>query len=196
MKVHNTVQYLVFLILIVSCQQEIDPAPTIPAPPTAAIKTVMPQIFANTPTAGPLHRPQPGLPTYGYTNQRADGNRFSSGMGRLPEAEHVDIPLEGVPLWLVAAPLIGETSSDSASIWAAVLDDGRAQAFLVEDGEVTELTGSAGLSGPIPPILRISQGQPELLVSLVLFIPNFPYSCQVKSCWMAKKPFFRIIKNA
>ncbi|MFN2188951.1 MAG: hypothetical protein ACK2T3_09310, partial [Candidatus Promineifilaceae bacterium] len=35
--------------------------------------------------------------SYGYTNQRADGNRFVNGSGNLQESEIIDIPLAGVP---------------------------------------------------------------------------------------------------
>ena len=61
----------------------------------------------------------------GYTYQRADGNRLASGAGSVPFAQVVDLPLEGKPLWVAAVP------AEEGSLWAAVLEDGRVQAFHV-----------------------------------------------------------------
>ena len=62
-----------------------------------------------------------------YTHYRADGNRLVDGWGSLPEALSLDIPLDGLPEWLVAA------STGRSSIWVAILSDGRVQAFRVAD---------------------------------------------------------------
>ena len=62
-----------------------------------------------------------------YTYYRADGNRLVDGWGTLPEVPPLDIPLDGVPEWLVAA------STGRSSIWVAILSDGRVQAFRVAD---------------------------------------------------------------
>ena len=68
-------------------------------------------------------------PSVGYTLLSPDGNRVVAGRGDLPNVTAMDIPLDGVPLWLVSAPL-GE-----GSVWVAVQRDGRVQAFQAARGE-------------------------------------------------------------
>jgi len=60
-----------------------------------------------------------------FTYQRADGNRLASGVGAVPFAQVLDLPLEGRPVWVTAFP------AEVGSLWVAVLEDGRAQAFHV-----------------------------------------------------------------
>lgn len=114
--------------------------------------------------AAPLQEPeQPsseedGGVYFAYTHQRADGNRLVEGKGLLPYVEPLDIPLDGQPRWLVAAPLNG------GSVWVAVLADGRAQAFQVVGEEVTpvDITPSE-LPPGMPPLLKIEGGAPALV---------------------------------
>jgi hypothetical protein len=97
-------------------------------------------------------------PAYGLTYQQQDGNRLVAGQGQLPDIEPIDIVLSGRPIWLVAAPL-GE-----GSIWVAILDDGRAEAFHVT-GETVEPIAiePAQLPAGMPPMLIVEDGIPALL---------------------------------
>ena len=80
------------------------------------------------------------------------------GVGALPGAESVEIPLSGTPGWVVAAP------TGVGSIWAVALADGRMQAFEVVGREVTELDLEPDrLSPGTPPLLVVdARGRPEL----------------------------------
>ena len=99
---------------------------------------------------------------YAYTHQRPDGNRYLSGKGDLPNAKTLDITLTGQPRWLVAAPM------GSGSIWAAVLEDGTTQAFVVAAGQATETTiSSAHMPSGGPPLLAVT-GEGAFLVSAPL----------------------------
>ena len=88
---------------------------------------------------------------YGYTHQRADGNRWVAGRGQLPHTPTVDITLAGEPAWLVAVPGEGELDT----IWAIVLTDGRVQAFALTDASIQEVAISPSQLPPgMPPLLR------------------------------------------
>lgn len=115
------------------------PVPTLPPLPTAEI--VVPQESA-------LARP------YGYTYQQPDGNRVVAGQGNVPDLTPIDIPLEGTPQWVTAVPLA------QGVLWGVVLTDGRTQAFLVNNGEVTPID-SNDLTPNIAPVLTVDpiQGQ-------------------------------------
>jgi hypothetical protein len=95
---------------------------------------------------------------FAYTYHRSDGNRLAEGKGLLPYVEPLDIPLDGQPRWLLAAPLNG------GSVWVAVLADGRAQAFHVVGEEVAavDITPSE-LPPGMPPLLKIEDGVPVLV---------------------------------
>ena len=56
---------------------------------------------------------EPAPQSFGYTNQRSDGNRVAAGAGSLLDASPLDIALDGVPVWAVAAP------SDAGLLWVA-----------------------------------------------------------------------------
>ncbi len=72
----------------------------------------------------------------------------------------LDIPLAGLPQWLVAAPFGGGV------LWVVVLDDGQAQAFQVVGDEVAEHPISPQRLPPgLPPVLKVQNGRAELLVS-------------------------------
>ncbi|MCH7712861.1 MAG: hypothetical protein IIC99_04465 [Chloroflexi bacterium] len=97
-------------------------------------------------------------PFYAYTHHRSDGNRFVSGRGSLQRAAPVDIPLAGVPRWLVAAPF------GAGVLWVAVLEDGRVQGFLVIGKAVSEQPITPKRLPPgMPPVLKVVDGQAELL---------------------------------
>lgn len=98
------------------------------------------------------------LTLYGYTYQRADGNRFVDGHGGA--ITPVDISLLGNPKWVVGAPMEG-----LGSIWAVVLEDGRVQGFLLREGISTEVRMDPGQIPPgMPPLLRVLRGVPSLIV--------------------------------
>ena len=69
----------------------------------------------------------------GYTHLSSDGNRVVAGTGRLPDVASIYISLNGVPVWLVTAPL------DAGSIWVEAIHDGRVQAFRVAQREAVEI---------------------------------------------------------
>ena len=97
---------------------------------------------------------------YGYTYQLPDGNRLVAGHGALPELEPVDLPLVGEPLWLVAAPL------EAGSVWAAVMKDGRVQAFRALGKAVESLAiEPAQLPAGTRPLLKIEDGVPGLVIA-------------------------------
>lgn len=85
-----------------------------------------------------------------YTYHRADGNRLVEGRGALPDARVVDIALDGVPEWVVAAP------TGRSSVWVVILDDGRVQAFRLADGTYAPVgVGSEQLPAGMPPALSV-----------------------------------------
>lgn len=85
-----------------------------------------------------------------YTHHRADGNRLVEGRGALPDARIVDIALDGVPAWIVAAP------TGRSSVWVATLDDGRVQAFRLAGGTSAPVgVGSDQLPAGMPPALAV-----------------------------------------
>lgn len=95
---------------------------------------------------------------YGYTNQRADSNRVVSGRGDVPNSSVLDVSLNGIPVWLAAAP------SDSGSIWTVVLEDGRVSAFFLEGGRIEEIAAPEPFPHPVPPLLRVTGGRPHLVL--------------------------------
>ena len=97
--------------------------------------------------------------SFGYTYHRADGNRLVAGSGSIHKGLPLDIPLDGKPVWLVAAP------AEKGSIWAAVLEDGRVEAFLVSGKEVVRLMATPDRLPPgMPPLLMVSENKPRLVV--------------------------------
>ena len=103
---------------------------------------------------------------YGYTHQRADGNRLVPGRGTMPETRVIDIPLMGRPAWIVAAPIIEPADHEitgAASVWVVVLDDGRVQAFIFEDRRIEETEIGPDILADLPPLLRVSGHVPALL---------------------------------
>ena len=97
---------------------------------------------------------------YGYTNQNARGNRWVTGQGALPTASPLDIELEGVPQWVVAAPW------GSGSLWVVVLEEGQVQAFSVAKGQVQDETIAPDRLPPgMPPLLRVRDGIASLLMA-------------------------------
>jgi len=95
----------------------------------------------------------------GMTNARPDGNRVVSGRGDLPALAPMDIPLNGTPVWVVAAP------TSSGALWVATLDDGSVQAFEVADGAATAAPITpAQLPAGMPPLLVVEDDAARLVV--------------------------------
>lgn len=97
---------------------------------------------------------------HAYTHLRPDGNRYVEGRGDIADARDLDINLAGKPQWLVSAPF------QDGTLWVAVLEDGRTQAFRVENGQVTESPITPEfLPRGAPPLLAILDGKPILLTA-------------------------------
>jgi hypothetical protein len=91
------------------------------------------------------------------TQQRLDGNRLVTGSGGMP-TEPINIPLSGKPLWVVAAPV------STGSVWAAALEDGRVQAFLMVGDTVSEISLNVSeLPAGMPPALLVVGEQITLI---------------------------------
>lgn len=137
----------IVVITLAACGREITavptPVPTIPFNPA-------PEVVVSLPQESALARP------YGYTYQRADGNRVVAGQGDLPNRTPIDIPLDGTPQWVTAVPLA------QGVLWGVVLADGRTQAFLVNNGEVTPID-SNDLTPHIAPVLTVDPVQGQAL---------------------------------
>lgn len=91
------------------------------------------------------------LVNYGDTYQQPNGNRYALGQGALPESVPLDVELDGMPLWVVAA-----RQGADASIWAVVLEDGSVQAFRAAGRDVAPIMITPErLPVGIPPLLRV-----------------------------------------
>ncbi len=102
------------------------------------------------------------LKAIGLTYHSPDGNRLVNGKGDLPNSIPIDIPLNGIPVWLVAV------STQEGSLWAAVLDDGRIQAFHVVDRNYTPVELSTNdLPIGTPPLLTFQNGNYSLMPPIV-----------------------------
>jgi hypothetical protein len=164
---------LLLFSFISACGQK-DDVPALPTAATAATLPPLPEganavivVEEEAPVAEPDTAVSPDSPTtipptavpqtaptqptqFAYTYQQPDGNRIVFGKGNLPNLTPLDIPLDGTPQWVTALPL-GE-----AVMWGVVLDDGRTQAFLVQDGEATEVTATE-LMPDVAPVMTVSE---------------------------------------
>jgi hypothetical protein len=129
-------------------------------PPTATRSDAPPPAPATLPMAPDRMETPADDVLYGYTYHRADGNRLVAGSGSLPGAAPVDVPLDGVPRWVVGVPVEG------GSLWAVALADGRVQGFLARDGVVEDaaITPEA-LPPDTPPLLRVATDGTAALVT-------------------------------
>jgi hypothetical protein len=102
----------------------------------------------------------PMTPFYGRTYHLADGNRYVSGRGDLPEEKPLDIRLASEPEWVVAAP------DELGSIWVIVLMDGRVQAFAVNGSGYEQIAVTPDRLPPgMPPLLKVAGGVPVLVTA-------------------------------
>ncbi len=121
--------------------------------------------------AGPFRQGDSAGVRFGYTYQRADGNRYALGSGGAPFVEPLDIPLGGLPDWAVAAP-----TENGGSIWVVTLqappDDTTglrpALAFEVQlDGAYRPIDLFPDqLPALAPPYLAVADGLPSLYAAL------------------------------
>ncbi len=89
--------------------------------------------------------------SYGFTHQRADGNRMVAGRGSLPAARVVDVPIGGTPEWIVAAP------QARGVIWITVRADGTAHAFRTVGAEVEHIPFIPNRLPPgMPPLVQVA----------------------------------------
>ena len=94
----------------------------------------------------------------GYTYHRPDGNRLALGRGALPSVTPIDIPLSGVPHWLVAA------ASESEAVWVVVLEDGRVLAFAMRVSKWRPIAVAPDqLPAGMPPLLRLEGGKAHVV---------------------------------
>jgi endonuclease YncB( thermonuclease family) len=97
---------------------------------------------------------------WSYTYQQPDGNRLVRGRGAVPGVQPLDISLDGQPQWLVGAPL------SEGSVWAAILVDGRVQAFRVVGQQVELIPITPTELPPLtPPLLRTEDDVPHLVTA-------------------------------
>lgn len=95
---------------------------------------------------------------FGYTYHSQDGNRWVEGKGTFPEAETIDIPLDGVARWLAVVPY------REGSLWVVVLEEGGVQAFSVQDRDVEEVQLPTRSLPPEMPPLVVASGEEARLV--------------------------------
>lgn len=100
-------------------------------------------------------------PQYGYTYGQESGNHVVEGTGALPESQPVNVQLDGVPTWVVGVPLEEDTA------WIVALEDGRVQAFRLNDSGGTEPMpiSPERLAPGQPPLVRAQDGSLELVTS-------------------------------
>jgi hypothetical protein len=110
-----------------------------------------------TPSDAPTLADPPGDATYGFTFQRASGNRYVEGRGRASTVDPVDVRTPAAVRWLVAAP---DRQSDTV-VFAAVLVDGRVRAHRL-DGCAVEPIEPFPSYGEGPPLLVVDEGHSRL----------------------------------
>jgi hypothetical protein len=87
----------------------------------------------------------------GYTHHRPTGNRLVDGTGALPDADPVDVAVDGPPSWVVGVPA-GDDSADSA--WAVVAEDGSVTGLGLAGRDVEQFDLAPGaLPSGSPPLL-------------------------------------------
>ena len=158
-------------ILLVACGAQ--PPETAPPPPRTTVTPIPAATASPTPVGEPPTIPldlsgvgviTPTLPineltVFGYTYQKANGNRLAVGTGAMNFVQPLDIRLEGEPAWVVGVPVDG-----GGTIWTAVLVDGRVQSFMVLAGSVTPVSlGTNQLPPGMPPLLVVYSGVPRLV---------------------------------
>jgi hypothetical protein len=99
----------------------------------------------------------------GLTNHHLNGNRFLTGRMDLINTIPQDIPLNGIPEWVVGVPLF-----DGEAIWLVALQDGALQAFQITQEGYAELAlPYSALEAGEPPAIRSTETGFDLLNQLV-----------------------------
>ncbi len=138
-----------------------------PVTPTVIEPNQLPSRVVSTVTLAPApgeRATAPVIPAaaFGYTHQRADGNRFELGRGTLPDSQPLDISLNGKPEWVVAAL----SPARDGSLWVIALADGQVQAFQISGQAVEAVAITPSQLPPgMPPALRLADGVPQLLAA-------------------------------
>lgn len=105
---------------------------------------------------------------FGYTNVRTDGNRLITGRGSFPHVRFLDIKLSGRPLWVVAAP------GNGGSVMAAVLEDGRTEAFSIAEGRVSKVDVTPDrIPAGAPPLLTLDATAKAELLPGSFYLNNY-----------------------
>lgn len=171
--------FLVLISVVTACGSRFDVSIPLTSTASQTLQTPLPSTVVVTEEAGDGYKtpisPTPTLslaevetaatasiskPVFGSTNLRADGNRWISGQGTLPNAPPLDIPLLGEPAWIVAAP------TEAGSIWAVVLTTGKVQAFQVTEGMAEEIPITPERLPPgMPPYLKVEDNTPTLITA-------------------------------
>jgi hypothetical protein len=130
---------------------------------------IIPPPDSSTPTAKPLpneskiETPAPkniSRINYGLTYQQPDGNRVIGGKGYLPNLSSVDIPLEGIPNWIVGVSFQG------GILWTVALEEGSIASFLATEDGISEYPNPIASVPPGAPINSISTNVYHSLVTV------------------------------
>lgn len=105
---------------------------------------------------------------YGFVHHRPDGNRLVPGRAAVPDSDPVDVSLPAPADWLVAAPADG----GDATLWGAVLADGRRRAYRLADGRPERVSVAGDATGP--PLLAVTPDGPRLLGGVSPLAPPAP----------------------
>ncbi len=96
--------------------------------------------------------------SYGFTHQRADGNRMVAGRGSVPAGRVVDVPVGDTPAWIVAVP------RGQSVLWVTIRADGTAHAFRTVGAEVEHIPVTPNRLPPgMPPLVRVAAGAVTLV---------------------------------
>lgn len=94
-------------------------------------------------------------PSVGYPHLRASGNRVAGGTGSVPEADPVDVSLNGRPMWLAAVP------TEQGSTWAVVDSTDTLSVVSVDERATIERTQSWPQSRP--PVVVADDGSARVV---------------------------------
>ncbi|TNE45457.1 MAG: hypothetical protein EP343_26440 [Deltaproteobacteria bacterium] len=86
------------------------------------------------PTEQVVDAPQIVQHSVGLTYQKANGNRWVSGQGKVSSSQPVVASLKGPPAWVVSVPTPG------GPLWAVALEEGTLQGFTLSGGTLTPTT--------------------------------------------------------
>jgi hypothetical protein len=99
-------------------------------------------------------------PAYGYTYADPSGNLLAEGRGDLQVSRPVDVRLKGRPVWVAA------TSMGEDSVWVAILEDGRVQAFRLNNRETEPVPISPEKNSPgSPPLVKVEGDRVTLVTA-------------------------------